>query len=117
MEAKVRRKTVRGRASIQPKVVKTRGVTSRAAIRSFFGDVAKVGKELREFKDAASVLSSDHPRLIDKYPKQWVAVYRGTVVANSKSFPEVMAELDRKAIPRKSVIVRFIERNQRTMIL
>jgi len=119
MEAKARRRAAARSRAVQSGVRTKSKVAprERATIGRFFGDAAKVANELRSFQNSATALSSDHPRLINQYPKQWVAVYEGKVIASSKSFPEVMAELDRQEIPRKSVIVRFIDRNQRTMIL
>ena len=73
--------------------------------------------ELRSFRRAAKALSSSHPRLIDQYPKQWVAVYSGKVTAHAKTFDAVIEELARKGIPRGRTIIRYIDRNQRTMIL
>ena len=81
------------------------------------GDPKEIDRDLRSFRRTAQVLSSNRPRLIDRYPKQWVAVYRGRVRASGGTFASVIAEVDRKRLPREHVIVRFIDRNQRTMIL
>lgn len=81
------------------------------------GDPVQVDRSLQSFCKAASVLSSDHPRLIDKYPKQWVAVYNGEVKATATTFNALLAQVDRVHLPRDETIIRFIDRNQRTMIL
>ena len=81
------------------------------------GDPRDVERDLRSFRNTARVLSSSHPRLIDRYPKQWVALYRGRVRASGSTFAAVMAQIDKKGLPREHVIVRFIDKNQRTMIL
>jgi hypothetical protein len=81
------------------------------------GNPAELAKELRSFRKAARVLSSDHPRLIIKYPKQWVAIYRGSVTAHSATLDSVLKKLQEKGIPKEQTIVRYIDRNRRTMIL
>lgn len=86
-------------------------------ILELLGDPKDVDRGLQDFRKAAQVLSSRHPRLIDRYSKKWVAVYRGQVRASGKVFASVLAEVDKKGLPREHVIVRFIDRNQRTMIL
>jgi hypothetical protein len=90
---------------------------SHQAILEEVGDPRDVDRDLRSFRNTARILSSSHPRLIDRYPKQWVALYRGRVRASGSTFAAVMAEIDNKGLPREHIIVRFIDRNQRTMIL
>ena len=74
-------------------------------------------RSLRKFQRSARVLSSNQPRLINEYPDQWVAVSDSTVVAHGKSLDNVLRKVDRKGVRRSDVIVRFIERTQRTLIL
>lgn len=81
------------------------------------GNPADVDRELRGFRRAARVLSSKQPRMIDEYPKQWIAVYQGRVRVRARTFRSLMLQVDNKGLPRQHIIVRFIDRNQRTMIL
>jgi len=90
---------------------------AKAHIIEQLGSPKDVDRELQSFRRAARVLSSNHPRLIDLYPKQWVAVHRGKVRASGKTFRSVMTRVDEKGLPRDSIIVRYIDRNHRTMIL
>ena len=76
-----------------------------------------IGRELHEFADAAKVLSSNHPRLIDEHPDEWVAVYNGRVAAASKDFDQLMTQLHEKNIPPERAIVRFIDREEKTFLL
>ncbi len=76
-----------------------------------------VAKELSEFRQAARVLSSRHPRMIDKYQKQWVGIYQGQVAATGRTLQALLAQADKKEIPRKDLLVRFIDKNQRTLVL
>ena len=39
------------------------------------------------------------------------------MVAHADSFPEVLAAIDERGIPRASLLVRFIEEHPRTLIL
>ena len=91
--------------------------TKAQEILRLVGDPIQVDRSLRTFRKAASVLSSDHPRLIDKYPKQWVAVHDGQVKAAATTLNAVLSQVDKAHLPREEVIIRFIDRNQRTMIL
>lgn len=90
---------------------------SRREIAAIIGDPKKVGQELRRFRKTAKALSSDHPRLIDKFEKQWVALYEGEVKAHGDTFASLMEEVEKANLPRAQVVVRYIDRNQRTMIL
>ena len=87
-------------------------------ILSKFGNDPKgLAKTLREFSRSAEVLSSDSPRLIDKHPMQWIGVFRGEVSAKAPNLETLIAKLKKKGIPPGETIVRFVERNQRTLIL
>ena len=85
--------------------------------RALIGDARQVERELGAFSEAAHILSSRHPRLIEQYPEQWVAVYDRQVQASARTLVSLMAQLDRKELPKDRVIVRYIDKNQRTMIL
>ena|SRR5438034_3880066 len=91
--------------------------TKAQEILPLVGDPTQVDRSLEAFRKAARVLSSDHPRLIDKYPKQWVAVYNGEVRASANTFKGLLVQVDRAHLPRAETVIRFIDRNQRTMIL
>lgn len=93
------------------------GKLEKSTLLALVGDLKVVDVELRRFRKAAQALSSRHPRLIDQYPKQWIAVYRGRVRASGRTFRSVLAQVDKKGIPREHVIVRFIDKSKRTMIL
>ena len=76
-----------------------------------------IAQSLRVFQRAARVLSDNHPRLIDEYPDQWVAVADSTVMVHGDTLEQVLEQIDAQDISRADVIVRFIERTQRTLIL
>ena len=81
------------------------------------GDPKRVVEDLRRFRRSTRVLSSDHPRLIDQYGKTWVAIYGGKVRVNAKSLSHLMASIDREQLPREDVVVRYIDKDERIMIL
>lgn len=95
-------------------------VTSSEAAKAILeklGDPKDIDRKLQSYRRSAQVLSSKHPRMLDRYPKQWIAVYKGRVKAQGRTFQSVMTQVDNLKLPREQVIVRFIDRNQRTMIL
>ena len=92
-------------------------MTKNEVLRHLGGSAEDVDRSLREFTEAANVLSSDHPRLIDEHPSQWVGVYHGKVTASAQSLDSLLERLQESGIPAKETIVRFIEKNARTLIL
>ena len=78
---------------------------------------SRMAQSLRAFQRSARVLSDSHPRLIDEYPDQWVALADSTVMAYGDTLEQVLTQIDAQNISRADVIVRFIERTQRTLIL
>ena len=80
-------------------------------------DPVRLNRDLQTFRRTARALSSNHPRLIDKYPNQWVAIHSSKVVAHGRTFNSVLKKMKRKNIPLRLTIVRYIEKNRRTLIL
>ncbi len=86
-------------------------------IEALIGDPAQIDRELSQFRETSKMLSSKNPRMNEEYPDQWVALFDGKVQASGMSMERVLHEIDKKEIPRGRVIVRFIEKNPRTMVL
>ena len=92
------------------------GITKQF-ILSQLGNPEDIDRELQIFRKSARALSSHYPRLIDRYQKKWIAIYDGRPIAEGRTLQATLQEVDRKGLPREHVIVRYIDRNQRTMIL
>ena len=76
-----------------------------------------IARGLRGFSRSAEMLSNDRLRLIDEHPLQWIGVYQGEVSAQADDLPSLKEELERRGVPLGDTIVRFIEKDQRTLIL
>ena len=84
---------------------------------SQMGDPKQVAKELRSFSRSARLLSVDRDSLMERYPKRWIGIYKGAVRADARTFEGLMAALDSAELPRKSVVVQYIDEDERLMIL
>ena len=92
-------------------------MTKKDVLRHLGGSAESIDRELLQFTDAAGILSSNHPRLIDEHPLQWVGVYQGKVAASAQTLSSLMKQLQDDGIPPQNAIVRFIDKNERTLIL
>ena len=86
-------------------------------LESIIGDPKQIDEELSQFRETTEMLSSQSPRMIEEYPHQWVALYGDKVKAHGSTLRVVLKAIDEQELPRGQVIVRFIEKNHRTMIL
>jgi hypothetical protein len=77
----------------------------------------QMDRELRSFSRAAQLLSSDHPRLIDRHPNQWVGIHDGDVRASAKSFGALIAQLKKRGLSPNDTIIRYIDTSGRKLIL
>ena len=77
----------------------------------------EVATDLRAFSETARVLSDEQENLISKHPLQWVGIYEGRVSASSRTLTSLMGSLESQGIPANKAVVRFIEKNQSTLIL
>lgn len=87
------------------------------ALHRLGGTAEQIAQDLEEFAETAKVLSSEHPRLVEQYPLRWVGVYRGHVAASAETLDSLMAELKDAGIPPERAIVRFVDTQERTLIL
>jgi hypothetical protein len=77
----------------------------------------QINRELRTFSRAARLLSSNHPRLIDKHPKEWVGLYDGEVCATDRSFNGLVRKLKKRGLSPSDTIIRYIDTSGRKLIL
>lgn len=91
---------------------------SERKARELFGDARQVGSRLSAFRESARVYSSNLPRLIDEYPRQWVAVHNGQVQTAASTIGELLEQIETAELPRQDLLIRFIEEeDQRALIL
>jgi pyrimidine operon attenuation protein/uracil phosphoribosyltransferase len=86
-------------------------------METFGASPKEIDRDLQQFRKSAQILSKNHPRMIDEHPQKWVGIYHGEVRASGRTLKAVINKLNRENLPRDQVVVRFIDRNQRTFIL
>lgn len=91
--------------------------SSQEALKHLGGSAAQIDRGLRRFGEAARILSSDHPRMINEHPSRWIGVHGGRVVATGRSLNELLSRLRKKRIPQEETLIRFIDKKERTLIL
>ena len=92
-------------------------VLSRNEVLEVLGDPAKVVEGLHAFRKTATVFSSKRAHLISQYPKRWVAVFDGNIIADGRSLQDVLSKVESAGYQREHVLVRYIDRTMRKMIL
>ena len=91
---------------------------SKKTLASYLQDAPKqIDRELRAFSRAAKVLSSNHSRLVDTHPKQWVGIYDGNVRATGKSFTALISQLKKQGLSPSDAIIRYIDTSGRKLTL
>src|SRR5437660_11222961 len=81
------------------------------------GDPKQVAAELEDYGKDIRILSCQWAMLLKKYPKRWIAIYKGKVQADAPGFDEILVSVDKLGIPRDGVVIRFVDKNVRRMIL
>lgn len=82
----------------------------------WLGDsLESAASELRDFARSSEVLSSDRD-LVQEYPQKWIAD-GGEVRAVADELEILLEELDRLDVPRSNTVVRYKEKEPRTLIL
>ena len=91
--------------------------TTQGALALLDRPPSAIASELQRFSETARILSSSRPRLIDQHPQQWVALYDGHVEVFGRTLKSVMAQIRSRGLPKDQVIVRYIDKNLKTLIL
>jgi hypothetical protein len=74
-------------------------------------------EEMRQFEQDSRFLALHHDALLDKFPEQWIAVFSGEVVANDTNINDALRELARRKVPHSRVVLAFLTRRPKTLIL
>jgi hypothetical protein len=80
-------------------------------------DIREIGEALGNFSTSAQIFSSDNPRMIDLYENKWVGVYNGRIEAVADTLDKLLEQVEDKNIPAGNTVVRFINREPKTLIL
>ena len=91
---------------------------SKKTLASYLQATPKqIDRELRAYSRAARVLSSNHSRLVNTHPKQWVGIYDGNVRATGKSFTALISRLKKQGLSPGDAIIRYIDVSGRKLTL
>lgn len=104
-------------APLEPALTLGSTVVARLSEKALGATPQQIKRELRTFSRAARLLSSNHPRLIDKHPKEWAGLYDGEVCATDKSFNGLIKKLKSRGISPQDAIIRYIDTSGRKLIL
>ncbi len=80
-------------------------------------NIETISNGFRCFRKSSLLFSSHHKRMINLYPEEWVAVYNGKVEAHDQNYDNVLSQIDKKGIPRQLILIRYITKQQSSMIL
>ncbi len=71
---------------------------------------------MKEFERDIRYFQARREELLEKYPEQWVAVYRLELKGHARNLPGLIKQLRAKGVPRGEAYVKFLTKNpQRTV--
>lgn len=77
--------------------------------------VLKSAGGLEEFKQKRDQFSHDlayfdknQGKLLEIYNENWVAVYKSEVVAHSKRYNDILAQIEKRGLPEEQLVIKFI---------
>ena len=89
----------------------------RRILEELDNDPERIALELREFSESARLLSEQWERLAETHPMEWVCFHRGKVSAHSESLDALMEDMRNRGITANRAVIRFIDKEQKTLIL
>ena len=91
--------------------------TRDEVLELFGGSISDLTSKLTQFSTSAERLSSDHPRLVNAYPMKFVGIFNDEISAVADDFDSLCAQLQDKQIPIEQTVIRFIDKEERTILL
>ena len=70
-----------------------------------------------QYCEDSDYLNSILPQMRKEHPDQFVAVYKGEIVATHKTLKGVIAAMDAKGVPKNHSALRYVSKKPRRMIL
>ena len=77
----------------------------------------QVQQELERFTLDAKYFDDHRQDLQERYPERWVAIYRQEVVGDAKDLKRLVAQLERRGIPRGAAFVDYATEQEDLLIL
>jgi predicted metallo-beta-lactamase superfamily hydrolase len=94
-----------------------KNVSEQEMLEVLGGSAARIGEDLSQFRESAQLFSSDMQGMIEDYALQWIGVYRGKVAASGKTLESLMSQLQENNIPTQDTLIRFVDKEERVLIL
>jgi hypothetical protein len=81
------------------------------------GSPDQVREELSRFSKDVNLLALRRRELIKQYPNKWVAFYSGEVISIAENLNDLLRGIDKKGLPRDTVVVQHLSIEKIKMIL
>ena len=85
-------------------------------LRRLVGNPAEVAARLEAARQTALLFSSGLPSLAEQFAGRWLALYEQRII-DADSLDALLDRLDRDGVPRGRALIRFMDTNQRVLIL
>ena len=77
----------------------------------------QVQAELQRFKKDTAYYEEHREELLKKYPDRWVAIYDEQLVGAAKVLNRLIAQLQKKGVPRGRAFVEYVTEKEDLLIL
>jgi len=82
-----------------------------------FGDLATLEQENRMAQESHEAFLEQFQELIEQHPNRWVAFHDGKLVCTGLNLETVLAETDKRRIPRSTLVLEYLDPQPRVMVL
>ena len=81
------------------------------------GGTKRIIAELKEYRQRVELFESRRLQLVEQYPDKWAAMVGRELIIVADSYEGLLAEIDARGIPRRWVVIRFLDSAPLPMIL
>lgn len=79
--------------------------------------MTEIQVDLERFDRDAAFYEAHREELLQQYPERWVAIYNQEIVGAAEDLKQLIAQLERKGIPRGRAFVEYVTSNEELLIL
>lgn len=72
------------------------------------GGLEEFKRKMQQFSQDLAFIDEKRDKLLKLYDENWIAVYKSEVVAHSKDYSDVLAQVREKGLSTEQVVIKFL---------
>jgi len=72
------------------------------------GGLEEFKRKRDQFSHDLAYFDKNREKLLEIYDENWIAVYESEVVAHSKRYNDMLAQIEKKGLPEEQLVIKYL---------